>query len=234
MEVVQVWYCLLVLQEKGQLQTRAAYGWSSTSQCSAVTYMEILLSPDRKSASCHAWPDCSISWPKPEWSVIWSIPQAATRRISFDLAWPKSTSFTVVTMDYFTSRTCQHCSRPLTYIWGPDLHGCLCLCNLKGSQNVAHLFQSQSERSCLSGQIALTRKCHIRVKYAGCNQNRPRRWKGARLNLSHFDTGTEPRESFWAPGKAWFYWMRVDGHEWQIYIKSILKNLLNLAQTVHL
>lgn len=169
MEVVQVWDCLLVLQESGQLHTRAAFGWSSSSQSSAVTYMEILLSPDPKSASRHAWPNHSISWPKPEWSVIWSIPQAATWRISHDLAWPKSTSFTVVTMDYFTSRTCQHCSRHLTYIWGPDLHGCLCLFNLQRSQNVVHLFQSQSEHSCLFGRIALMSKGQITVKYASWN-----------------------------------------------------------------
>lgn len=180
-------------------------------QSSAVTYIEILLSPNPKSASRHAWPNRSISWPKPEWSVIWSIPQAATWRISLDLAWPKSTSFTVVTMDYFASRTCQHCSRHLTYIWGPDLHGCLCLFNLQRSQNVAHLFQSQSERSCLFGQIALTCKGQITVKYASWNWNRPRCWKGARLNSSHSETGTEPRESFWAPGNARFHWMRVDG-----------------------
>lgn len=53
MEVVQVWDCLLVLQESGQLHTRAGYGWPSSSQSLAVTYIEILL-PDPESASRHA------------------------------------------------------------------------------------------------------------------------------------------------------------------------------------
>lgn len=157
MEVGQVWDCLFVLQEKTQLLTRAVYGWPISSQSSPVVYIDILLSPSPETASHHPWPNRSISWPKPH-AVIWSIPQAVTLRISLDLAWPKSTSFTVVTMDYFTSRTCQHCSIHLTYIWGPDLHGCLCLFNSQGSLNVAHLFQSQSKCWCLSGQITLTIK----------------------------------------------------------------------------
>lgn len=48
MEVVQAWDCLLVLQEKGQLHTRAVYGWSISSQSSAVTHIDILLSPNPK------------------------------------------------------------------------------------------------------------------------------------------------------------------------------------------
>lgn len=59
-------------------------------------------------AAGHPWPNRSTSWPKPH-AGIWNIPQAAPLRISLDLACPKSASFAVVAVDYFTSRSSAPC-----------------------------------------------------------------------------------------------------------------------------